>query len=62
MVAGLVLLSRDRSWDRFKALISEGGELAGDWQEWAGEVFWRWPEMCREIGLPEVDSQGEVTV
>jgi len=49
MVAGLVLLSRDRSWDRFKALISEGGELAGDWQEWAGEVFWRWPEMCREI-------------
>ena len=52
MVAGLVLVSRDWCWNRFKELMT--GELAVDWQEWAGAVFWQWPDSCREAGLPEI--------
>ena len=52
MVAGLVLVSRDWCWPRMMKLMT--GELAQDWQEWAGAVFWHWPEMCRNKGLPEI--------
>jgi len=56
MVAGLVLISRDWCWSRFKQLMT--GELAADWQEWAGAVFWQWPEECRAAGLPEIGLVG----
>jgi hypothetical protein len=52
MVAGLVAVSTDWCWPRMLKLIA--GELAADWQEWAGLVFWQWPEQCRGLGLPEV--------
>ena len=52
MVAGLVLVSRDWCWPRMIALMT--GELSEDWNEWVGAIFWRWPERCRELGLPEV--------
>ena len=53
-IAGLVLISRDWCWPRCLELIR--GELAADWQEWAGEVVWHWPEACREVGLPEIEK------
>ena len=52
MIAGLVLISRDWCWPRMIALMT--GELAADWQEWVGAEFWRWPEECRRLGLPEL--------
>jgi len=52
MVAGLVAVSTDWCWPRMLKLMS--GELAADWNQWAGAVFWQWPEQCRELGLPEV--------
>jgi hypothetical protein len=55
MVAGLVAVSTDWCWPRMIALMT--GELAQDWQEWAGAVFWAWPEQCREIGLPEIATK-----
>ena len=52
MVAGLVAVSTDWCWPRMLELMR--GELADDWQQWAGAVCWQWPEECREVGLLEV--------
>jgi hypothetical protein len=52
MVAGLVAVSTDWCWPRMLELMR--WELAEDWQQWAGAVFWQWPEECREVGLLEV--------
>jgi hypothetical protein len=52
MVVGMILISRDWCWPRMISLMT--GDLATDWQEWVGPVFWKWPEECAHVGIPEV--------
>lgn len=52
-MAGLVLISKDWCWKEFKEILSSS-EMTEHWNTWLGKIFWQYPDMCNELGLPKI--------